>query len=204
MMTDIKRNHTVKAPSLPQDEMKLESSTLPGVIDLQNIKNITQGLTNSSTYPLQQAEQLNSTYRYSLNKTFGEEIFIPSKEQMEFLRAAFNPKTGTELQDWLQHAHISEESLAFWWNNPNFVHWITAEAERRMLLFRLEWLAVGVKKMHNNVSTWTTMKDLFFPKGVEHSPAEQGSKRHNLELEIKKLIEKKNESDTKVPKQSKI
>jgi len=160
--------------------------------EFKKIQSMTQGMSNSSSKELQIVEKMSSTKLMETKKGFKDEVFIPSEDQMKFLRAIFNPKTGTVLEDWAEKAHLSESTVAKWWNDDDFVRWITGEAERRMLLFRLEWLAIGIKKMHLNVSTWQTMKDLFFPKGVEHSPSEKGSKRAALEQEIKGLLEKKN------------
>ncbi len=172
--------------------------------NMQNIKNITQGYVNSDSGALQKAQQIGDKSLKELNKEFTETgVFVPSEEQIAFLRSVFNPKTGSELADWIEHAHISEATLKYWWNSPGFSEWITAEAERRTLLYRLEWLAIGLKKMHHNPDTWKFMANIFYPKGVENSPSEKGSKRYQLEQEAKKLIKSKEKQSGNNRKQEK-
>lgn len=158
--------------------------------EFQDVQCITQGLVNSSSKALQQVEQ-HPTINKELKKEFKNEVFIPNELQLEFLRAIFNPNTGNQLADWTMNGKVSEHQLHIWWNTPGFAEWITQEAERRMLLFKLEWLAIGIKKMHHHPETWKTMKDLFFPDGVQSTPSEKGSKRQKLEAEVKRLIQKK-------------
>ena len=166
------------------------SDILNDETEFQNIKNITQGYVNSSSKALQQLEQTGFGTLKDLKNDF-KDVFVPHEQQLRFLRAIFNPKVGSTLEEWTKLTTTSEEQLKFWWNTPGFSTWITQEAERRMLLFKLEWLAIGIKKMHNNVESWKTMKELFFPDGVTTTPSEKGSKRQKLEAEVKRLIQTK-------------
>ena len=160
--------------------------------EYQNIKNITQGYVGSGSKAMIALESVNKhKIPKELNKEFGNEIFVPNNEQIQFLRSIFNPKSGQSLEDWMKFAFVSEKQLREWWNTTGFSDWIGREAERRMMLYKLEWISIGVKKMHHHPETWKTMKELFFPDGVKTSPAEKGSKRYQMEQEAKRLLELK-------------
>lgn len=161
----------------------------------KEVKIVTAGLANSSSKELQQTEKLEQRSLNRLQDGFEGKVFVPSGDQMRFLRAIFNPRCGSEFMDWIEFAKVSEGQVRIWFDNQDFRDWISGEAEKRSALFKLEWLAIGLRKMHTNVSTWTTMKDIFFSKGIQHSPSEKGSTRYKLEQEIKGLIEKKKSNE---------
>lgn len=159
---------------------------------LKYTENITQGLVNSNPYSLQQVEKISNQVGRKLENIVDKEVFVPNKEQIAFLRAIFHPNTGPYVEEWTNKVGISEQTLGMWLANPQFVPWLVGEAEKRMMLFKLEWLKAGIIKMKNNVPTWVEMGKMFYPKGSpDFTPSEKGSRREKLEKEMKRLIELK-------------
>lgn len=160
---------------------------------LKDITNITQGLVNSSSFALQKTEQLSKVTRSKIRKDYEiSEVFIPTDKQLEFLRSIFSPKTGSSVDEWLEYCGMSQAVLGQWLTDSKFLPWLVGEAEKRMILYKLEFLKTGIVKMKANVQTWAEMGRIFFyPRGSEFSPPEKGSKREALEKEMKRLVDKK-------------
>ena len=149
------------------------------------------GQVTSSPKVLQELENLGPVNRKNL-KTEHMMEFVPTPEMLKFVRCIFLPNSGTDIQDWITRADISETILRGWLDSHEFVDWITGETSRRLSFYRLEWIKTGLVKMKNDVKTWDTMGKLFFPKGLDRTAPEKGSAREALEKEVRDLLESKN------------
>jgi len=156
--------------------------------ELKNIEYAVQGMVVANTKAMQETEKRSKDFSYDLKNQYDKEIFIPTEKQMKFLRSVFNTNSGNQMEDWVQHCGVSMETLGTWREQPGFMEWLLSETEKRAAFFRLEWLKIGIEKMRLNVPTWVEMGKLFFKEGLQHSPAEKGSRREKLEQEMKRLV----------------
>jgi hypothetical protein len=156
------------------------------------IGNDTNWKVKQHTTSLLDSIELRSEQKKELKETYGEGIFLPTKDHLRFLNAILSPKSGNQFEDWCDSSNISQTDVTIWRNTPGFLEWILSEVEKRFAFYKIEWMKIGVHKMRHDVKTWVEMGKLFFPKGITNSPAEKGSKRESLENELKEIIELKN------------
>jgi len=170
----------------------------------EELKEITKKVTGSvlaDNKPLLLAAEMESSTRHRYQEELGDTVFIPTQEQIDFVRFAFHPKAGELVEEWIDFAtkrnsHITQENVTEWMADQQFIDWLKVESDRRASFYRLEWLKTGILKMRNDIQTWANMGKYFYPKGLETSSNEKGSERASLEKEFRDIVKKKNKSDS--------
>ncbi len=119
-----------------------------------------------------------------------EVLFTPTNKMEHLLEVALRDNSGVSFHEWGEIAKVSKEHITRWFQDPEFVSWITREFEKRLDGYKLIWLKIGLTKMQHDYKHWADLGKIFYPVGVKFS---KGSKEQlgRLEEEIITILKQK-------------
>lgn len=110
--------------------------------------------------------------------------FQPTPKMYKFLQSILKSGQVGNVEVWCEDVGIRASTLEEWKQSPEFLPWLSRELDYSLMLYKAEWLKIGLTKMHDDKKIWAEMKSLFYPRGVMFTSPEESTDRSKLEEEV--------------------